>query len=86
MTDLFATRSPSLTSPAQDVFAITPSDAVDLAFATRAIRAAGAGNVVLITLAGQQRTCAFAAGETRAIRATRVLASGTTATGLEGMV
>lgn len=86
MTDQFASLAPGLSSPAADVFPITPNDGADLSNTTRAIRAAGAGNVVLITLSGQQRTCAFAAGETRPIRATRVLATGTTATGLEGMV
>lgn len=86
MADKFSSMSSSLSSPAEDVFPITPNDGADLSTATRAIRAAEAGNVVLITISGNQRSCAFAAGETRAIRATRVLATGTTATGIEGMV
>lgn len=84
MTD-FSKLMPGLDSPAWDVFPITPSDSVDLEHATRAIRVAGAGNVVVVTAAGTTRTCAFLAGETRAIRASRVKSTGTTATGIEGM-
>ena len=83
--DKFANRSSGLDSPASDVFPITPDDDTDLATATRAIRADGAGDVVLVTVAGNERTCRFSAGETRAIRATRVKATGTTASALEGM-
>jgi hypothetical protein len=85
MVDKFATYSSGLDSPASDVFPITPNDGTDLAVATRAIRADTGGVVVLVTMSGNERTCKFADGETRAIRATRVKATGTTATGLEGM-
>jgi hypothetical protein len=84
--DKFAAYSSGLDSPASDVFPITPDDDTDLAVATRAIRADVGGNVVLVAMAGPERTCRFADGETRAIRATRIKATGTTATGLEGMV
>lgn len=84
--DKFAAYSSALDSPASDVFPITPDDDTDLAVATRAIRADTGGDVVLIAMAGPERTCKFANGETRAIRATRIKATGTTATGLEGMV
>jgi hypothetical protein len=86
MVDTFATYSAGLDSPATDVFPITPNDNTDLAVATRAIRADSGGDVVLVTLEGIERTAKFADGETRAIRATRVKATGTTAAGLEGMV
>lgn len=68
-----------------DSFPITPSDTVDLAVPVRAIRATGAGNVVAVMQNGQQRTLAFAPGETRYLKVKRVLATSTTATGLEGM-
>ena len=84
--DKFAAYSSGLDSPASDVFPITPDDDADLAVATRAIRAETGGDVVLIAMAGPERTCKFGDGETRAIRATRIKATGTTATGLEGMV
>lgn len=86
MVDKFAAYSSGLDSPASDVFPIAPDDDNDLAVATRAIRADTGGDVVLITMAGNERTCKFADGETRTVRATRVKATGTTATGLEGMV
>lgn len=61
------------------------SDTVDLPVALKAIRAKIAGDIVCITAAGNQRTIAIAAAETRKIRITRVFATGTTATGLEGL-
>ena len=75
----------TLNDPATRVFAITPSDAADLARAVRAIRVSGAGNVRLIGADGVACTCAFLAGETRAIRAIAVRSTLTTATGIEGM-
>jgi hypothetical protein len=86
MADQFAIYSPGLSAPASDVFPITPDDANDLTKFTRAIRADTAGDVVLVTVAGNERTVKFAAGETRPIRASRVKATGTTAGGIEGMV
>lgn len=71
---------------ATDVFPITPSDTTDMAKPARAIRANVAGTVRLITYAGVTRDAVFAAGETRMIWARRVLATGTTAAGLEAMV
>lgn len=59
------------------------SDTFNLTKPARAIRVAVAGNVTLITTAGSTVTCAFLAGETRAICATRILSTGTTATGIE---
>lgn len=75
--------------PSDDVVPITPSDTFDLPYVSNAIRANGAGTVVVFTVrggSGSPRTLNFGAGETRAVRATRVLATGTTATGLEAHV
>jgi hypothetical protein len=86
-TDKFTTTSAGLESPAEDVFPITPHDTNDLASVTRAIRAQSAGTAVCIMLSGQQRSLQFLAGETRAVRVSRVLSTGTTSSmGLEGMV
>jgi hypothetical protein len=52
----------------------------------RAIRATAAGNVVVDTQLGTSRTMAIGAGETRPMIITRIYQSGTTATGLEGIV
>lgn len=74
-----------LSDPATGVYAITPDDNNDLPTRIRAIRATVAGNVAIIGADGVAATCAFLAGETRALRITRVKSTGTTATGLEGM-
>lgn len=85
MADKFGGQVGGLESPAMDVFQITPDDDNDLAVATRAIRVTVGGDVKLVTVGGQTVVCAFASGETRAIRAVRVLDTDTTATGIEGM-
>lgn len=85
MGEKFFPSESGLEAPAGYVFTITPDDGADLAIFTRAIRAAGAGDVALVTVGGSEVTCKFTAGETRSIRVTRVKATGTTATGLEGM-
>jgi hypothetical protein len=75
-------------SSATDVFLLDAlkSDTVDLVNAVRAIRVAVAGNIKLTTKAGNAVVCAFAAGETRQIYATRIWSTSTTATGMEGHV
>lgn len=62
------------------------SDTVDLAAPVRGIRATVAGNVKVTTAAGNARVMAFLAGETRRVACTRVWLTGTTATGLDGLV
>jgi hypothetical protein len=72
-------------APMHWVAVATPSDSADLAFVTRAIRANVAGTVKVDLYTGGSVTMNFAAGETRSVRATRVYAAGTTATGIEVM-
>lgn len=76
-------------SPAEDVIAIdaliasadhTPTQPY------RGFRATVAGNVKVDTLYGTERVLAFAAGETRMVYATKVYQTGTTATGIEGIL
>jgi len=71
--------------PADFSFAITPNNTTDLAMMTRAIRAQGAGTIRWHNFAGQEQNITVGAGETIAIKARRVLVTGTTATGLEGI-
>jgi|SoimicmetaTmtLPB_FD_contig_31_7795942_length_537_multi_2_in_0_out_0_2 hypothetical protein len=75
----------TLSDPANGVFLITPSDTVDLLEYTRAIRANTAGVINILCVDGVTTACNFLAGETRAIRARRIMAASTTATGIEGM-
>lgn len=79
-----------------DSYPIVPSDIADLPSGfVRSIRATGAGDVVCVTAGSRKaggvalpnttRTLKFLAGERRDVIILRVFATGTTATGLEGM-
>lgn len=72
--------------PAGDIIIVSPSDTIDLTSKARAIRVAVAGNVQITTAAGNVVVCAFLAGETRAIRASRIWNTNTTATTIEAYI
>jgi hypothetical protein len=83
MSDAFGSFSDSPISPSRRGVAVTPDDANDLAFMTKELQATGAGNISVVMAAGGAAiTIPFAAGEVRAIRVSRVRATGTTATGI----
>ncbi|GAA6210053.1 hypothetical protein NBRC116601_33460 [Cognatishimia sp. WU-CL00825] len=85
MPDPFGTHSPGLESPASDIFSILPNDGVDLTTATRAINVAQSGMVRIQTVGGSTATLYVAAGIAFPVRARRVLATGTDATGIVGL-
>ena len=85
MPDPFASFTPGLESPASAAFAITPSDSTDLPQVTRALNVAQTGTVALVTVRGDTATVFVAAGIAFPIRAQRVLATGTSATGIVGL-
>jgi hypothetical protein len=86
MTDLFATHATVLDSPAQDGFAIAPSDGNDLAMVTRAIFVGSGGALKVTMLAGSTLTLdPVPAGMLLPLRVRRVHATGTTATALVGL-
>jgi hypothetical protein len=62
------------------------SNANSLPTKCRAVRAVVAGNVKVTTAAGHDRTFPILAGETRWIAFNKLFDTGTTATGLEGLV
>ncbi|WP_239024916.1 spike base protein, RCAP_Rcc01079 family [Sphingomonas corticis] len=70
----------ALTAPADDLFAIVPSDTVDLATVPKALYCAVAGNVALRGTGNTTITIPVVAGQIVPIRARRVMATGTTAT------
>lgn len=73
----------SLQDPYNDAAAVTPSDSTPLGQVTRALYIGGAGNVTLITYAGN--TVAFESvpvGTVIQIRTSQVKATGTTATNI----
>jgi len=83
MTDKFATYTPGLTGPADNAFAVTPSDSENLEFVARAVYVGTDGNVAVITSGGDEVTFQnLNQGSILPVRVSRVLATGTTATGL----
>lgn len=86
MTDTFKRMNRSLTSPAENAAAIVPDDAALLPQVTRALYVGGAGTVRLRMIGGDVVSFAgLPAGILLPLRATQVLATGTTATGLVGL-
>lgn len=79
--DLWVAYSNEVGPTANDAAVVTPSDSTDLTYVTRWIRSETAGVIKLTTKAGSAVVLKFAAGETRAIRASRIWATGTTVTG-----
>ncbi len=92
-TDKFELNTPGLTSPASIGFAITPDDATDLALVTRAIHVGGGGDIAVVFREGDGAG-GFAAvtlkavpsGSMLPIRVKQVMATGTTATDIVGVV
>lgn len=86
MTDDFETHQTGLTSPAMGGSVISPSDTTDLQRATRAIYVGGTGDLRVTFVDGQTVTLSgVPAGGILPLRVIRVLATGTTATGLVGL-
>ena len=78
----FSTFNGGLDSPASLHATVTPSDSVDLTFPCRSLRVDVAGDVAVVDAAGTVVTYTCTAGEILPIRANRVNATGTTATGI----
>jgi len=81
--DPFDSHAASLTTPPSSAAPIAPSDTVDLPFVTRAIYIGTPGDLRVLTRDGQDVIYRNLSG-TKVIRATRVLATGTTAGDLVG--
>lgn len=85
MTDIL-TLQPGLESPPSRGAAITPADGSDLTFPIRGLMVASAGDVAVVTTGGDTVTLpALQPGVQYAVLASRVLASGTSATGIIGL-
>lgn len=83
MSNPFHNRAVSLNGPARDVAPVTPSDSADLPDVAVAFFASGAGNVKVITVKGETRVIPVAEFMIVPVGVTRVLATGTTATGIQ---
>jgi hypothetical protein len=83
MVDRYAGSGDDLLAPASDGAAVTPSDTVPLATASKRLWVGGAGNVTVITVRGTTLTyTSVPAGTYLQVRAQQVKATGTTATNI----
>ena len=81
MPDRYAGSGDDLLAPASHAAAVVPSDTADLPYASKRLFVGGGGAVALITIGGDAVTYSnVAAGTYLQVRASRVLATGTTAT------
>lgn len=87
MPDRFQYSTPSLSGPAAHAFAVTPNDGVDLSETTRALYVGTAGSIAAVMASGASVTFgSIASGTVLPVRVTRVLATGTTASAILGLV
>lgn len=84
MPDYFKTIARSITSPALGSFVIVPSDSVNLSSPIRAITLNVGGTLAWIGEEGVAQTTGILPVGTYPVMATRILATGTTATNLTG--
>lgn len=85
MSDSFADHLSGLESPASKLSPVTPDDATDLPLASRALNVASSGSVAVTTVDGTTATVYVSAGIAFPVRARRIWATGTTATGIVAM-
>ncbi len=87
MLDRFHSSSSSLDGPAVHGFAVTPSDSIDLPEITRALYVGDGGDVAALLQSGASVTfAAVQPGTILPVRVSRILATGTTATAIVGLV
>lgn len=82
--DSFGSQADTVTSPSLAPFAITPNDDTDLTQIPKALWVGGGGDVVLrgVNNAGNVTFANVPSGFIIPVRARRVMATGTTATGI----
>ena len=86
MSDAFADRVRTPRDPAFSVFEITPDDTTDLPQVTLALNVATPGAVRITAFDGSVSEISVHPGQSFPIRARRVWQTGTTATGIRGLV
>lgn len=85
MADSFAGTADAVSAQANRWVAVTPNDGADLAFVPKALWVNVAGNLALVDADGNDAIFAVAASIPIPLRARRVLATGTTATGIRAI-
>jgi hypothetical protein len=78
------TGLPTLLTDPEHAYAITPADGTELDYVTRFLSATVAGVAKITTLGGEEVIIPLAAGVQTRVRAVKVWATGTTATGIVG--
>jgi hypothetical protein len=87
MADRFQNSSPSLTGPASHGFAVTPSDSTLLSETTRGIYVGTGGTIAALMLSGASVSFpAVPSGAILPVRLTKIMATGTTASGIVALV
>jgi seryl-tRNA synthetase len=87
MQDRFENHAGALDGPATHAFSVTPHDSNELPETTRALYVGGAGTISLVLVSGAEVTLAnVASSSIIPLRATRIKATGTSATLIVGMV
>ena len=86
MSDIFAHQARSPGDPAVSAFAVTPDDASDLPQVTTALSVATPGAIRVTMADGTTSDLTAARGALLAVRVRRVWETGTTATGITGLV
>ena len=86
MPDIFQKLAGGLDSPASRLLAVVPDDQADLSLASRALNVATTGTVKVTTVEGDTATVYVAAGIAFPVRASRVWATGTTATNIVALL
>lgn len=85
MTDTFQDHTPGLESPPSHILNVSPNDNQDMPTSCRALNVATDGLVRVTLVGGTTGTVFIAAGVTFPLRAKRVWATGTTATGIAAL-
>ncbi len=87
MSDQFSYTATGMSGPATNAFAITPDDASNLGQTTRALYTGSGGDIALVMQGGGTVTFkTVPAGIILPLRVNKILATGTTATDLCGLV
>ena len=86
MPDPFSDRMRSPRDPAVTVFDIVPDDGTDLIHVTTSLNVATPGTVRVTTVDGSTADLSLHPGQAFPVRVQRVWQTGTTATGIRGLV
>ncbi|WP_404404943.1 hypothetical protein [Pelagibacterium halotolerans] len=87
MSTSFPGRAASTNGPAGDIFSITPDDAADLTQTIRGIYVGATGDLSVVAASGAQAVFVGVPGGTvLPVSVSRVMATGTTASNLVGLI